>query len=192
MKTKREYIVIAVLMSVLLAGCGRSDRALSLAVPVGEEIVSAEEPAFTQEAEVQSMIYVHVCGAVATEGVVVLPEGSRGQDALDAAGGFAENAARNAVNLAGVVTDGMKLYFPTMDEYTEEMPAAGEDSGLVNINTAEAAALCTLPGIGESKAKAIIAYREANGSFESTEDIMKVSGIKENAYDKIKDLITVK
>ncbi len=75
----------------------------------------------------------------------------------------------------------------------EESQAQSDSaSGLVNINTADAAALCTLPGIGESRAQDIISYREANGGFQACEDIMKVSGIKTAAYEKIKDKITVK
>ena len=139
-------------------------------------------------------IRVYVCGAVMSPGVVSLPEDSRAEDALNAAGGFAENAWRDYVNLAERVQDGEKLYFPTLEESEslvfQESGSAG--SGLVNINTADAAALCTLPGIGESRANDIIAYREANGPFASCEDIMNVSGIKTSVYNKISDKITVK
>lgn len=200
MKSKIKYIAVMVLSCFCLVGCGGSDKALSLSVPVGEKEISESfqsrqdigNSKSTQETVTQSMIYIHVCGAVMKEGVVVLPEGSRGKDALDAAGGFAENAARDAVNLAETLKDGMKLYFPTTEECAEGMWTAQEESGLVNINTAGVDVLCTLPGIGEAKAKSIVAYREANGSFGSIEDIMNVSGIKDNAYNKIKDLITVK
>lgn len=136
-------------------------------------------------------IRVHVCGAVMSPGVVALPEDSRAEDALEAAGGFAENAWRDYVNLAERVQDGEKLYFPTLEE-SESLVLQEADSGLVNINTADVAMLCTLPGIGESRANDIIAYREANGPFGSCEDIMKVSGIKDSVYSKISDKITVK
>lgn len=144
------------------------------------------------------VIRVYVCGAVADPGVVELPEGSRAEDALLAAGGFREDAGREAVNLADWVTDGQMLYFPTAQE-AEDRAYAREDGGaqagepgLVNINTADAAQLCTLPGIGESRAADIIAYREKNGGFESCEDIMKVPGIKTGAYEKIRDKIRVR
>ena len=115
------------------------------------------------------------------------------EDALKAAGGFAADAGREAVNLADWVSDGQKVYFPREGEAAEESAAQSQAaSGLVNINTADAAQLCTLPGIGESRARDIISYREANGSFESCEDIMKVPGIKTAAYEKIRDKITVK
>lgn len=139
-------------------------------------------------------IRVYVCGAVANPGVVEILAGSRAEDALFAAGGFAEDADREAVNLADWVSDGQKLYFPVEGEVVEPsaQSLAGAVAGLVNINTADAAALCTLPGVGESRAADIIAYRESNGGFASSEDIMKVPGIKTAMYEKIKDKITVK
>lgn len=138
-------------------------------------------------------ILVHVCGAVVNPGVVALPQGSRAEDALLAAGGFAEDASRDYVNLAGYVSDGEKLYFPTREEVTTGIQVqAVTDDGLVNINTADVTALCTLPGIGEARARDIIAYRETHGDFKSCEDIMKVSGIKTSVYDKLSDKIKVK
>lgn len=136
-------------------------------------------------------ICVYVCGAVETPGIVFLPEGSRAADALEAAGGFASHAAVDAVNLAAKISDGEKLYFPDCEEYRAQAEKqASASAGLVNINTADAAQLCTLPGIGESRAADIIAYREAHGGFASCEDIMNVSGIKESVYNKISDKIT--
>ncbi|MCM1542077.1 MAG: ComEA family DNA-binding protein [Blautia sp.] len=150
------------------------------------------ESAQAPQAEAEQQICVYVCGAVEAPGVVFLPAGSRAADALEAAGGFAPDAAEEAVNLAAKVSDGEKLYFPVQREYViqaEQEKAAA--SGLVNINTADAAQLCTLPGIGESRAADIIAYREAHGNFAACEDIMRVSGIKESVYNKISGKITV-
>ena len=150
-----------------------------------------QEP--VKNAEKEASIQVYVCGAVANPGVVELPAGSRVEQALLAAGGFGPEAAREAVNLADWVSDGQMVYFPTQGEAAESKLQQEEAAdGLVNINTADIAMLCTLPGIGESRAADIIAYREANGSFESCEDIMKVSGIKTAMYEKIKDKIKVK
>lgn len=150
-----------------------------------------------QEPEEEREMRIYVCGAVKNPGVVTLPAGSRGEDALLAAGGFREDAGRDAVNLADWLEDGQMLYFPTEEEAAEQKgnrPDGGEEDaeGLVNINTADAARLCTLPGIGESRAADIIAYREKNGRFQSCEDIMQVPGIKAGAYEKIRDKITVK
>ena len=138
-----------------------------------------------------SLIYVYVCGAVNSPGVVVLQEGSRVEAALEAAGGFRQDAGKDHVNLAAKVSDGERLYFPTEEEtagLSAELPEGGGD-GLININMADEAALCTLSGIGESRARDIVRYREENGPFESCEDIMNVPGIKSGVYGKIKDRI---
>ena len=146
---------------------------------------------FPQDTGEAPDICVYVCGAVEVPGIVFLPEGSRAADALEAAGGFASHAAVDAVNLAAKISDGEKLYFPDCEEYRAQAEKqASASAGLVNINTADAAQLCTLPGIGESRAADIIAYREAHGGFASCEDIMNVSGIKESVYNKISDKIT--
>lgn len=147
----------------------------------------------TPQKETDREICVYVCGAVAAPGVVFLPDGSRAADALEAAGGFAPEAAEEAVNLAARVSDGEKLFFPSREEYEAQAEAAEEAAaGLVNINTADIAQLCTLPGIGESRAADIIAYREAAGGFAACEDIMQVPGIKGSVYSKISSKITVK
>jgi competence protein ComEA len=92
------------------------------------------------------------------------------------------------------------LYFPTVREAKERQESVAEgtsgttglaDDGKININTADAAQLMQIPGIGESRAEAILSYRRENGSFSSVEDIMKVSGIKNALFEKMKDYITV-
>ena len=172
---------------LFMTGCGTADEAIVL-IPPGEsvaefpELEAVEQAAETRVVEPQT-VYVYVCGAVRTPGVVEVPEGSRAAEALELAGGMTTEADPFYVNLAEIVTDGQKLYFPTASEAEEE--------GLVNINTASAEELCTLPGIGASRAADIVRYREKNGAFQTKEDIMKVSGIKQNAYDKLCDRITV-
>lgn len=156
------------------------------------------------EGETEEFIRVYVCGAVVKPGVVMIPAGSRVEKALEAAGGFAENANCTYVNLAAWVTDGQMLYFPTVEEaeeggnqaFWEQNQGSGESDygevSLVNINKADVEQLSTLPGIGERRAAEIIAYREANGLFETCEDIMCVPGIKSGLFEKIRNQITVK
>lgn len=194
-KVRLSYLYIlasGMLLSCLMCGCSVRDEALVLSVSETDE----EEDAGNCEntvAEEQSLIAVYVCGAVENPGIVELPEGSRAADALSGAGGFAEDAARETVNLAAKVADGEMLYFPTESEAKEQRLAEeAAEMGLVNINTADIAQLMTLPGIGEARAQDIIAYREANGAFRSKEDLQKVSGIKENMYAKLSDKITVR
>lgn len=196
---------VGIAAACLLSGCVSNER--SAENVIGEEWMASGEAA-DSDAVISSVadptkppeLCIFVCGAVQNPGVVFLPEDGRCVDALEAAGGFTEDAATDAVNLAEPVTDGMKLYFPTKEEQEllkleqaaleEEQRAA--EAGLVNINTADVEQICTLPGIGKVKAEAIVAYREQYGAFATKEDIMKVPGIKENAYSKIKDLLLVK
>ncbi len=212
---KRNIQAAACLLTacMLLCGCGEKDGSILIGNMATQNVEDrdmgnpelegsgekntavqsgqAEEGQNTEPRE--NTIRVYVCGAVINPGVVEIPEGSRAEDALTAAGGFASEAGREAVNLAEWVKDGQMLYFPTEGEARERRAQeADAAAGLVNINTADAAALCTLPGVGESRAADIIAYREANGGFESCEDIMKVTGIKDAMYQKIKDRITVR
>ena len=162
---------------------------------------------------VPEMLSVYVCGAVNTPGVYELPTGSRLYQAIDAAGGMREDADRNYLNLAMELMDGQKLQVPTEEEVrtgavdaetsgnmsgnTSESNTSGSGetssggSGLVNINTADETLLMTLPGIGEAKAKSIIAYRQEKGAFAKIEDIMNITGIKQAVYEKIKDAICV-
>ena len=168
-------------------------------------------------AEKAATLVVHICGAVAAPGVYELPAGSRIIDAVEAGGGFLPEADEACCNLAEAIEDGCQIYImtktescadgqtekkagiqtspdgglQTTDRNVRSNSAPALDSGLVNLNTADAAALMTLPGIGESRAKAIISYREQHGAFVKIEDIMKISGIKQAAFSKIKDKITV-
>lgn len=201
-KIKFQIVICILAASAFCCACGEQGGTIIIGSgqESGQQESQGKQPD-TEKSETKpqeseegaGLIRVYVCGAVARPGVVELPPGSRVEDALRAAGGFGPGAAREALNLADWASDGQMLYFPTEEEAAEtkrqEEDAA---SGLVNINTADAARLCTLPGIGESRAADIIAYREANGDFISCEDIMKVPGIKTAAYEKIKDKIKVK
>lgn len=187
-------------LTLLLCGCGQGGGNEIL---IGEEALNhswQEESESTCSGEEEAgqvprteMVSVYVCGAVRNPGVVELPADSRVEAALEAAGGFDGEAAPEAVNLAAKVTDGEMLYFPTRQEAdARQQEREAAQAGLININTADAAALCTLPGIGEARAQDIISCRESEGPFESCEDIMKVPGIKSSVYEKIKDKITVR
>ena len=191
-----------------MTGCGPKDEAIVLISSENPSVEMAALESAEKEAEispesdeaaakqetgtVQATVYVYVCGAVYQPGVVEVAAGSRAEEALRLAGGMTADADPFYVNLAETVTDGQKLYFPTAEEAeTLTVTAKAKEDGLVNINTASSEELCTLPGIGASRAADIIRYREKNGSFQTKEDIMKVSGIKQNAYDKLCDRITV-
>ncbi len=146
-------------------------------------------------------IIVHICGAVRTPGVYSVDAAARYIDAIEVAGGFVPEADTEYLNLAECLSDGMRIYVPTVEE-TENMSAEGnvftggttpeeDSSGLVNLNTADYNQLITLPGIGASKANAIIAYRDSHGRFTDVTQVMSVEGIKEGVYAKIKDLVCI-
>ena len=141
-------------------------------------------------------ICVFVCGCVVNPGVYELHENMRVYQAIEMAGGITEYANYNYLNMADYLIDGQKIYVPDMNENLSNQvsPQALESSSstLVNINSATKEQLMTLPGIGESRANDIIAYRTTNNKFETIEDIKKISGIKDAAFNKIKDLIVVK
>ena len=108
---------------------------------------------------------------------------------IELAGGADDSADMSLVNLAEPVNDGERIYIPS---YGEDIPVMEEETkGLININKATAEELMTLPGIGSSRAADIVSYRTDNGRFQTIEDIMKVSGIKEAAFNKIRNYICV-
>lgn len=150
-------------------------------------------------------VYVH--GAVERPGVYPVKSGDRLVDALDAAGGATDDADLTSVNLAQRVRDEGYYYIPRAGETpppvaassshsTSPLPSdvfgnASAGNGLIDLNTASVEALKTLPGIGDVRAQAIVAHREQNGPFSSTEQVMEITGIGEGTYESIKDLVTV-
>lgn len=139
-------------------------------------------------------ICVHIVGYVTNPGVYSVNEGARIYEVIQLAGGFLSEADENYLNLASVVFDGQKIEVLSIEEAKTAKPFVGGAESetarkLININTATKEELMQLAGIGESRALSIIAYREKNGEFDKISDIMKVAGIKEAAYEKIKDYI---
>lgn len=168
-------------------------------------VASGKTPEATAADETKP-VYVHVCGAVVKEGVYSLPEGSRVTDCIAAAGGFLEAADTAYHNLAARITDGQKIYVPTVEETralsVEKRVESGEErkeaastatDGVkkVNLNTADVTELMTLSGIGEAKAESIIQYREKVGLFQSIEELKKVSGIGDAMFERVRENIVV-
>jgi len=135
---------------------------------------------------------VYVTGAVVDPGVYHLLEGSRVEEALDAAGGATAEADLNRVNLARMVHDEDQIYVPAIGEENPPLPSGSTSGGdLININIARRVELETLPGIGPTLAQCVIDHREAQGPFDAIEEIMEVHGIGEGVFEQIRDLITV-
>ena len=164
---------------------------------------SKEETADVQEESGDSSaVCMYICGAVLNPGVYELSSSARIYELVEMAGGLTEDADAQSVNMAQFAEDGGMIWIPTKEESAAGVEAPAEaanssaasteaDSGKVNINTADASELTTLNGIGDSKAAAIIAYRDTHGAFQSIEEIMNVDGIAEGTFEKIREYITV-
>lgn len=142
-------------------------------------------------------LVVHITGEVTHPGVYNLGQNTRIGDLVDMAGGYTENADESDINLAQFVYDGQQVIVPSMDSDLETAENQVEfnkttDEYPININHCSLEQLISLPGVGETKASAIITYREEHGGFEVKEDLIKVSGIGEAIFESIEELITVK
>ena len=182
----RGYIIV-LLLNLLLSG--GLILLLHHPAPAGIRIIPATpEPPKTT-------LKVYVSGAVVAPDVYELPVDSLVKDAIAAAGGVVPAADPNQINLARRLKDEEQIYVPQRaagagrpDERSQSVDVG---AGRINLNTATAAELETLPAIGPGLAQRIIEYRADNGSFVSVDDIRKVSGIGEATYETIKDLIFV-
>ena len=214
----RRMTVVAAVLCLLLGSCGRGDEAEETAVREAwekeltheawqeespeDEAEKAEAPGLQEEAPEEVTLYVYVCGAVRRPGVYTFAPDERWYAAVEKAGGLTEEADPDQVNLALPLADGQRLYIPRKGEEAvssgngtgwEEAAPAQEAVGqsLVNLNTADAEELITLPGIGKTRAESILAYRKERGRFQRPEELMQVEGIKEKTYEKLRDFITI-
>lgn len=200
------YIVIGIIIIILVLICfmffkdenmNENNINFEDSLIIDDSIVDEED---VQE-EVKK-IKIHITGEVNNEGIVELDKGARIDDAIKMAGNITSNADLSKVNLAYELLDGQKVYIPSLNEEIEEYVAseAGENvleeseavGGKININVADASALQTINGVGESLANKIINYRQKNGKFKSIDDLKNVSGIGEKKFENIKDKIVVK
>ena len=204
-----RLLILAFTLVPLLSSCGSKRAQLLLTESAEVEPTLDDQSADPTPTQVptptpQPPLYVDVCGAVLHPGVYILPAGARVYTAIDAAGGFTADAATTYLNQALPLTDGQQVYVPsTVDvvsgagdaSHSTRFPGLGGadaiEDGRININTAGEAELTQISGIGPSKAKAIIVFRETNGPFETTEDICKVPGIGEGIYAKIQEQIRI-
>lgn len=207
MNRKILYLFFIFFLCPLINGCGRGTEIFFNNDP--NESVADNQPFFETEASfgvekevTGGGIYVSVLGEVVSPGIYLLPFNSRVYEAINAAGGVSPEGDVSSLNLVDIIQDGVQIVVPSTDEKMPEISlkavnvygGSGPDSndGMVNINTASAQELQTLPGIGEVRAVAIIDYRNKNGEFTSIEELKNVSGIKEGTFEKIMDKIKVR
>ena len=186
-----------ILVCLCLTACGSKTPYLEEVQEIPQ--TEAKEASSVSGQKEDAQVQVYVCGEVVAPGVYRLDGGTRICDAVEAAGGFTEKASREYWNLAEPLTDGQMIFFPTEEEAKERKESAEragafeqESDSRININTANVAELTAIPGIGETRAEAIVAYRLEHGDFSQVEDIMKVSGIKNALFEKMKEYITIR
>ncbi len=188
---RRALVALAVLAAIgLIGGYGVAMRAKPRATKISLSSSSPVAPTGKQ-------IYVHVGGAVRAPGLYQVADGARVFDAVRAAGGATDDADLDALNLAAKVRDGDKVLVPKRAQPGEVTGGPGAEGGpgvpggLVNLNSATAAQLDTLPGVGPSTAAKIIAYRTEHGGFRAIDELMEVPGIGPAKFEELKDLVTV-
>jgi competence protein ComEA len=142
-------------------------------------------------------MFVHVAGAVRAPGLYTLPEGSRVADAIEAARGATTSADLGAINLAELVVDGAKIDVPRRGETPEAAATVAPTTGssdapqTIDLNSADAAALETIPGIGPVRAAAIVQHRDDNGPFATVDALLEVSGIGPATLESVRPYVTV-
>jgi competence protein ComEA len=179
---------------LLLVAGAAAVLSFALNAPGGSRAVGSSEPEETASASAPASpggppILVHVLGAVATPGLYELTDGERIVDAVAAAGGFTAEADQASLNLARVVGDGEQVYVPVVGEQPPSAPADAA-GGLVNLNTADATELETLPGLGPELAARIVEWRTQNGRFSSVDDLLNVTGIGAKTLSGLAELVT--
>jgi competence protein ComEA len=193
-------VLLAVAVGCAVLFSAVAPRGETLTVLPGSGTGATGGPSPTAAAVDAPGIYVHILGAVNRPGLYELHEGDRAVDAVAAAGGFTADADRSQLNLARFIADGEQIAVPVVGQ-APPVAAGGAAGGVagggaavagkVNLNTADATALETLPRVGPAMAERIIAWREANGRFSTIEDLMNVTGVGDKTFESLRDLVTV-
>ena len=170
-------------------GCERMEGELLIAEKSQESLCPLTDEEHSSLVESRMEIVVHICGQVKSPGLYRVPAGSRYGDLLGLCGGVTPEADPDSLNLAREAADGERIYVPAKGE-TVARSAETED-GKIDLNTADAELLMSLPGIGKTKAEAILSYREEHGAFASIEELKQVSGIKDALFSRVKQYIYV-
>ncbi|AEG40506.1 helix-hairpin-helix domain-containing protein [Lactobacillus kefiranofaciens] len=215
---EKKIYIIATIVLVAVLGLKKSNNQESVAEVNNEKVMQSSNTASSNNSNASSMassasssssktVTCDISGAVKHQGVYTLKNGARLQELIEAAGGTTAKAQLKAINRAVLLKDQDKIHIPYKGEKVESVSTvtAGSDNSReakdsaqsgsngekVNLNTASAADLQKLTGVGEKKAEQIIAYREQNGSFKKIEDLMQVSGIGEKTFESLKDQLAV-
>lgn len=210
---KKQKIIIFALAGIVIIGMLYfiySKNQINEDINLENDILISNTAITEKTESTEDIVIIHITGSVKNPGIVKLREGSRVEDAIEAAGGLTENADITKVNLAYILEDGIKIRIPSASDeeigdgeiledgigeniiVEENKTSDTKNAQNVNINKAGKEELQTLPGIGASLAERIVEYRNQNGKFASKEDIKNVNGIGESKFENIKEFITVK
>lgn len=188
-RERKKWVIIITLL--LIAGLGflfyPDNPKEELFQPVSESPNQREKG--EKEETIQETIVVDLKGAVKKPGIYHLPQGSRLYEVIEKAGGYGSDADVKLVNGAQLLSDGEGIYIPAVGE--QEMLLPSDKNGKINLNRATEEELQNLPGIGPSKAKAIIQYRQENGGFKNIDELKNVTGIGEKTFEKLKPEIII-
>lgn len=189
---RRRLGVGAVIVLVLLAFAVTVGIGIFRGATGAETVTASPTPGPVESGPPTAGVYVHVAGAVRSAGLYRLEVGDRVADAIARAGGFADDAARDGVNLARTVTDGEQIVVPVLGaEPTSAAASGAATSGPLDLNSATREQLDALPRIGPALADRILAWREENGRFTSVDDLGSVPGIGDKMLASLRDLVRV-
>jgi competence protein ComEA len=196
--SRGELAGVALLTIVTLVGAGLwYARSLPRPVQISSDVQPDEDVSATAS-PTPAVLIVDVAGWVRSPGVYEFVEGDRVIDAIEVAGGAKTGAALEALNLAAPLVDGTQVLVPRRaDTSGGGVPGVPGGPGMpgtaakINVNTASAAELESLPGIGEVLAQRIIDHRTENGPFATVDDLVDVSGIGDAILEQIRDDVTV-
>ena len=198
LRRRRKILGLAAAGLIFVCGVGWWQKT---APPDDATLISRSGNAEAARRTPQEMV-VYVSGMVGRPGVLKVNAGARAIDVVNAAGGLLQGADVTKINLAQTVKDGMQIHIPGRPQESSALttrypsdPSAqvaaksSPQQEKININTAGAAELDKLPGVGPALAGRIIEYRNANGPFKDGEELKKVKGLGESKYEKLKDKI---
>ena len=193
---KRKEIIsitiILVLVIIILFQSFHNDKEIE----INESNIIEKKESKLKEVDIEKII-VDIKGEINKPGIYEMNNGNRIIDVITKAGGLTKSADTNSINLSEKIVDEMVIIIPTLNiNNTSELTDKKVINDLpkdkrISINTASIDELMTIKGIGTTKAKKIIEYRNKNGKFKKIEDIKKVSGIGNSTFEKIKNYIKI-
>lgn len=184
---RKRVMVWSIFVAILIGAFAVYPR-LAARDPVVTPPATAPE---TDRPRARERLFVHVAGAVVDPGLYTFPSGSRVADAIEAAGGPARRADLDAVNLAEVLRDGLKIDVPIRGTTVPVTSTSTPASSIINLNTADQPALETIPGVGPVTATAILQHRTEIGSFDAVEQLLDVTGIGPATLEALRPYVTV-